>query len=654
MKCTFVAIDERLRRCTWCGTEIHTHHPPERCHVLCRGINLNRAPTKQTCNCNDRKQILNRIAPHLGDATEAAINLATLGQGKRLANWWANWWQRKRQPAMLLRWPHGLGDSVQGTVLLQHLRHYHPEWAVDVAIKDGHDVFQGLARRVYPLGAEPPESQYDIARALAWYEPDATYHDSPATKAEKCLREVFRLSPIESLCRYSIQVRGPAHKLAQRFAAEIGGPFALIHYQGNTASQNKSIDESAMREVVALLRSRGLAPVILDWETPPRSGLLNLPGVWHAPNGHYVWGFGSAPSAEGIAALARLSSLNIGIDSGPGHVMQAFADQTPTVILWDRHHPLNYAPLSDALHIVRADHANYLRGDQDTGLNYFRRRYRHAVADRDYRLFLPQAIGDFLANPQARRDADMPTYLFEAGHWVRARYRANDLGIVAEQQSDEYQTAKLPDDVRTVIDLGAHIGAFAVRARKRWPAARIICVEANPRNIDCLQKNAPGADVLTAAVSYEPGPVVLLNSIFDGATAGPSDSEVVPASDPRSRLSRDANRHRVEKPPAIVTVEAILDERGIERADVLKIDCEGCEWGVLESIDAGRVRYVVGEYHRGSDRLRELAARRFPDWRLRIISDKLPAHDDGAFWLISPTEAYRDYSHSTSIAQTAP
>ena len=58
-------------------------------------------------------------------------------------------------PRSLIKFRHGLGDAVQLTTVLQHLKHYHPDWDVDVAALIGkHSAFHGLCRKVFVLDRE--------------------------------------------------------------------------------------------------------------------------------------------------------------------------------------------------------------------------------------------------------------------------------------------------------------------------------------------------------------------------------------------------------------------------------------------------------------------------------------------------------------------
>jgi len=291
----------------------------------------------------------------------------------------------------LLRFGHGFGDAVQLTIVLRHLRELHPDWRIDVEVKPGaHTLYHQLVCHTLIQDVDPLDtSRYHVSRFLAWFDPYDVYADSPSTKAEKCLREVFGITPIERLCRYEIRPSDEAHHLANRYLGSLPKPPVLVHYQGNSARSNKNIDERIIASVVDVVKARGFTPVLLDWDN--RSGLLDTPGVENPDAKHWIWsGIGTGEGSV-IAALADRSVYNIGIDSGPGHVFGAV--DTPGTIIWRRHHPIHYYCLAPNItHIVPRDHQRYIRGDQNIGDDYFRRKYKHVVAEKHYRYLLPEWI----------------------------------------------------------------------------------------------------------------------------------------------------------------------------------------------------------------------------------------------------------------------
>ena len=71
----------------------------------------------------------------------------------------------------------------------------------------------------------------------------------------------------------------------------------------------------------------------------------------------------------------------------------------------------------------------------------------------------------------------------ERCHW--------DIGICNEVvTSDCYHVQALRDiDIRTVVDVGAHIGSFSVLAASLWPSAKIVAFEPDNENFALLREN---------------------------------------------------------------------------------------------------------------------------------------------------------------------
>jgi FkbM family methyltransferase len=216
--------------------------------------------------------------------------------------------------------------------------------------------------------------------------------------------------------------------------------------------------------------------------------------------------------------------------------------------------------------------------------------------------------------------------------WVRAEHRAPDMVIVRDILFDDaYRLGELRLRPRTVLDVGAHIGCLALRAHQRWPGAEVVCVEPNPANMSALDANVGRfAKQVPRAATYDPGPVRLVSSIFPGSDN--TGASYVLAGD-KALASAEQNQTSERKVTVeAVTLEALIEELDWTTIDLLKLDCEGCEFSLLERTESlDKIGAIVGEYH---DRARfdALIARRFSSWELRRITDGEP----GLFWLINP------------------
>lgn len=76
---------------------------------------------------------------------------------------------------------------MQFTAVLKHLKHYHPDWDIDVAALPGkHSAYHGLCHRVFVLGEDAlSRSGYDDVYVLDWHEsrtPDGRWPNTKVTR----------------------------------------------------------------------------------------------------------------------------------------------------------------------------------------------------------------------------------------------------------------------------------------------------------------------------------------------------------------------------------------------------------------------------------------------------------------------------------------
>jgi FkbM family methyltransferase len=544
---------------------------------------------------------------------------------------------------VLIRFRHGLGDAVQLTSVLAHLRHYHPDWEIDVATGIGkHSAFPGLCRTVIVSDRQPVDSSgYDRVFDPDWLEPTAFSTDAPATKAERCLQELFGLQPLTDLCRYSIRKGVQADVLACRYlrrvchtgpGAEGRFPNVLIHYEGNTSRAEKDLPLELARALCAEVLAAGAVPVILDWDR--RTPLADGASIYNPHADEELWGATGTGDAEVLAALIERSTLLVAVDSGPLHV--AGATTTPTIGVWLRHHPLHYFGLADnVLHLVPEDHQSLVRGDRAAGTAFFNKHYR-------YRPYHDLAI-DLRAAVRQRLCPQSDGLVLDRGFWIRADNASQDLVVVGDvAERDCYRVAEFPMPRPVVVDVGAHIGCFSKCIHGRNPLARVFAVECCAENLPALRKNVgPFATVVQAALTYE-SDVGVLNAVYPGC-ASTGGSIVVSRSELRRRLDAGEILGKPGagpgdywadlRPLRTLTLERLMQEQSLERIDILKLDCEGSELSILRGTTSlDRIGLIVGEYH-GKAAFLGLVQDRFPGWDLRLLHDG----DPGTFWLTSPS-----------------
>lgn len=151
----------------------------------------------------------------------------------------------------------------------------------------------------------------------------------------------------------------------------------------------------------------------------------------------------------------------------------------------------------------------------------------------------------------------------------------NDDAIVREIfDEDVYQVSGLELNGKTVVDIGANIGAFSVYCWKRG-AARVIAYEPEPHNWEILKANA-GSEIETRQQAI-------------------STSKQI-------RLSNQGGESHQVKTGGTLCDAVTLDQAlfGVDQIDVLKIDIEGGEYDILTAASdetLNRVIVITMEFH---------------------------------------------------------
>jgi FkbM family methyltransferase len=502
---------------------------------------------------------------------------------------------------LLIRFRHGLGDAVQLRIVLEHLRRHRPDWELHVAALKGKESILADLAEVYQLDtAELDPEWFDRVEDLRWPEARGErFAHAPATKAAKCLREVFQIRP-EVLAVPFTPPEETQRRVDQVWREELGcEPFVLLHYQGNTAAGAKNLPHETARSICAFARGRGFRPVLLDWDK--RSPLLDE-GVDCFGADHPLWmGYGTGDGAT-LAALISRAILMIGIDSGPAHV--ATLTNTTTMIVWRGHHPTNYCqPTPNALHLVRSDWRRQVPSCQ---ADRFARQYFYVEADRE-----EGVLGQVLAMMPTRQPPpepfDVPGLIWTGHVWIRKQYEAQDLVIVgAVLIGDEYKTAirGRQSGRQIVVDIGAHIGCFALRWHGINPEARIIAVEGDPANYQLLELNLADSPIepVRSIIHQGPWPVIFSSAVYPG-TPTTGGSGLKPCTEP------DQVGAKTE------TLDELARRLELDHIDVLKLDCEGAELAMIERSDflRDRVGFIFGEAH-DYERFRRAVRQRLGDW----------------------------------------
>ena len=156
----------------------------------------------------------------------------------------------------------------------------------------------------------------------------------------------------------------------------------------------------------------------------------------------------------------------------------------------------------------------------------------------------------------------------------------SELRVLGEVFMDRiYDVPALPRVGSLILDLGANCGASAAFFVSRFPSARVIAYEVDPKVAARARRGLKGSpvEIHAAAVSDSPDPVRIVRP------RGRSWETSAYARDGTSFLAPG------------VSLDTIIGEQHI---DIMKMDIEGSEHAVLRSCSRlEQVDLIVGEFH---------------------------------------------------------
>lgn len=207
-------------------------------------------------------------------------------------------------------------------------------------------------------------------------------------------------------------------------------------------------------------------------------------------------------------------------------------------------------------------------------------------------------------------------------HIRNDKYHNIDCLAVREVQETYFWDEINPRDLRTVIDIGAHIGAFSVYVAHRNPNTQIVAIEPEGNNYDYLTQNVnlkPNVLPLHAFVGYDKSlNTIIVDPENSGGHCIVAGDSSIPA-------------------PRMITVEQIIDLYQWDQVDLLKIDCEGCEVDVLSNMPDEtfkKINRIVGERHQTYDDFWDLIGKRLDQWYSIIDQPHPGVPDRGVFMAV--------------------
>lgn len=141
------------------------------------------------------------------------------------------------------------------------------------------------------------------------------------------------------------------------------------------------------------------------------------------------------------------------------------------------------------------------------------------------------------------------------------------VGMLANDQLATALVSRLCKPNKVFIDIGAHIGSVMAAVVEHDPAIKVIGIEAMPEKVSNLRRKFPSVALHACAVGNHSGEV----SFF-----------VYPKQSGYSSLARPANLKQSAITEIRVPIRTLDELLSSDQVDVIKIDVEGAELGVLQ------------------------------------------------------------------------
>jgi FkbM family methyltransferase len=162
-----------------------------------------------------------------------------------------------------------------------------------------------------------------------------------------------------------------------------------------------------------------------------------------------------------------------------------------------------------------------------------------------------------------------------------------------QREVDDYFVVSIETAPTTVLDIGANIGAFALRAHQEWPNAKVFCYEPMPFNVVRLRQN-----VDQEWCTVEPSAV--------RAKAGTSDIFI------GDMFVTGGFARGARQTDQTVRVNCVAVS-SLPACDLVKIDTEGSEVEILQSLDLRNTKVIMLEHHctRDAELIKEMLSGKF-------------------------------------------
>jgi FkbM family methyltransferase len=162
----------------------------------------------------------------------------------------------------------------------------------------------------------------------------------------------------------------------------------------------------------------------------------------------------------------------------------------------------------------------------------------------------------------------------------------NNLYCGQRNWKPEYTFPDLPLNPEIIFDIGANIGITTLVIANKYPYATVYAFEPEAENYSILQKNVEGFDRIKA---FNFG----LSNETKGVSLNKSDDPL----NYGGYTTFDVGAGEKHQDIQVRSISEFMSEYGIDKIDLVKIDCEGAEYDILTTVDLANISWIEGECH---------------------------------------------------------
>lgn len=172
------------------------------------------------------------------------------------------------------------------------------------------------------------------------------------------------------------------------------------------------------------------------------------------------------------------------------------------------------------------------------------------------------------------------------------------LNLAAEKYLSDFKRLYLrdmhfqKDDV--VIDIGAHVGTFAIPIFIDNPFIRVFAYEPDPGNFNCLKRNLKANRIDQSRFLAQP------LAVYKVAGRIPFSVGKISTRSRAADISFSSEAATKTICVKAITLKDIFKQNSIDRCKLLKIDCEGGEFEIFKNIPneiLGKIEHLFVELH---------------------------------------------------------